>query len=640
MKVSLATKLIVSFFGVVALTGFVATFVGLRLIGRGIIQQAQDKVRLDLYSAHEVYYENLRRTETTLEFTVVRPSLQDALEREDKEELKAILTEVKEKGELDILTVLDRDLRVVCRANNPAVFGDSQANDNLIQWVVREKKVVSSTEIVPHEELVREGGNLAERATIKILPTPKAKPSRKEVETLGMMLKAAAPIFDQSGEFIGILCGGNLINQNYAIVDKIKDIVYHGEKYRNKDIGTATIFQGDLRISTNVPTASGERAIGTRVSSEVYDQVLTKGSWWIDRAFVVNNWYITAYEPIGNLNGEIIGILYVGMLEDKFVDMKNRTLLILLGITLIGVMVAMIVSYLLATRIVKPIKYLVYGSQQLAKGDLTYRVKLKSKDEIGELGETFNYMASSLKERDDRIKQFAQREIMKSQRLASLGQLAAGVAHEINNPLGAILIYSNLLLEDIHEKGPLRHNLKRIVHETNRCTEIVKGLLQFARKTEPRMEPSDVNELLNDVFSVVEKQAQFQNIAVSKNLSPELPTVMADKGQIRQVFMNIILNAAEALNGKGDIILATRLASTDHFIEIEFTDNGPGIPSEDLDRVFEPFFTTKDMGTGLGLSISYGIIERHKGSIFVKSEPSKGTTFVIRLPAKGEETKK
>jgi len=640
MKISLAKKLIISFFGVVTLTGFVATLVGLRLIGNSVIQQAQNKVRLDLYSAHEVYYEQLRKIETILQFSVVRPSLQNALQQDDKKKLKYILDEVKKKGGLDILTVLDKDLRVVYRANNPSIFGDSQAENNLIQWVARDKKVVSSTEIISHKELAKEGGNLAQRATIKILPTPKAKPTSKEVETSGMMLKAAAPIYDQGGEYIGILYGGNLINQNYTIVDKIKDIVYHGEKYRNKDIGTATIFQDDLRISTNVMTSSLERAIGTRVSSEVNDQVLIEGKWWIDRAFVVNNWYITAYEPIKNINSEIIGILYVGMLEDKFVDMKNRTLLILLGITLIGVTVAMVVSYLLATRIVRPIKRLVHASQQLAKGDLTYRVKLKSKDEIGELGETFNYMASSLKERDDQIKQFAQREIMKSQRLASLGQLAAGVAHEINNPLGAILIYSNLLLEDIDKKSPIRNNLEKIVHETNRCTEIVKGLLQFARKTEPRMEPSNVNELLNDVLSVVEKQALFQNIVISKHLFPKLPTVMADKGQMRQVFMNIILNAAEALNGNGEIRVGTRLTSTDHFIEIEFTDNGPGIPPEDLDRVFEPFFSTKDAGTGLGLSISYGILERHDGNIMVRSEVGKGTTFVIRLPTKEEEREK
>ena len=639
MKISLVTKLIISFFGVVTLTGLVATIVGLRLIGDRVIQQAQNKVRLDLYTAHEVYYEHLRRIETIIQFTVVRSRLQDALAQKDQSELESILNEVKAKGELDILSVLDRDLRVVYRANNPSVFGDSLAHDSLIQWVYKNKKVGSSTEIVTHEELLKDGGNLAERATIEILPTLKAKPSSKTIENSGMMWKAAAPIFDQSGELIGILYAGDLINQNYAIVDKIKDIVYHGEKYHDKDIGTATIFQGDLRVSTNVKMLSGERATGTRVSSEVYDQVLIKGIWWIDRAFVANDWYITAYEPIMNINGEIIGILYVGMLEDRFVDLKNRTLLIFLGITLLGVTAAMVVSYLLATGIVKPIRRLVHGSKQLAKGDLAYRVSLKSKDEIGRLGDTFNYMASSLKERDDQLKQFAQREIMKSQQLASLGQLAAGVAHELNNPLGAIMIYSNLLLEDIDKKSPIRPNLEKIVHETSRCTDIVKGLLQFARRTEPRMEPSNVNELLNEVFSVVEQQALFQNITIDKHLSAELPTIMVDKGQIRQVFMNIILNAAEALNGKGDIIVATQLASSDHFIEIEFTDNGPGVPPEDLDRVFEPFFTTKEKGTGLGLSISYGIIERHNGNIIVRSKVGKGTTFVIRLPSKAEETK-
>ena len=153
-------------------------------------------------------------------------------------------------------------------------------------------------------------------------------------------------------------------------MNDVKEIVYQGVKYKGKDIGTATIFQRDLRISTNVKRKDGSRAIGTCVSKEVCDQVLVKGLPWVGRAFVVNNWYITVYEPIKNIKGEIIGILYVGILEEKFVDMRRRTILMFLGITLAGMVVAFIVSWFLASGVLKPVKELVFASKQLAKGDL------------------------------------------------------------------------------------------------------------------------------------------------------------------------------------------------------------------------------------------------------------------------------
>jgi two-component system NtrC family sensor kinase len=181
--------------------------------------------------------------------------------------------------------------------------------------------------------------------------------------------------------------------------------VYQAVKYEGKDIGTATIFQGDLRISTNVLRADGTRAIGTRVSQEVYEQVLVKGLPWIDRAFVVNNWYISAYEPIRDVKGEIIGILYVGILEEKFIDMRNRAIAMFLGIALAGMIVALIVSNFLAKGVSQPIKRLIVASHQWARGDLDYRVETTAKDEIAELTQTFNLMASSLKERDERLKE-------------------------------------------------------------------------------------------------------------------------------------------------------------------------------------------------------------------------------------------
>ncbi len=634
MKVLLKTKMIISSLTVIIICGLVATLVAIRLIGTGIINQAQDKVRTDLNSAREIYREESENLKDVIRFTALRFFIKNDIRDNNLESLQKGLEEIRNSESLDILTLTDEKGRVIVRSGKPSVTGDNQAGDESVSQVLSTRETVSGTVIVQREELLKEGPDLAEQAYIKFIHTQKEKPSPKTESSSGMMIKAAAPVFSSDGSLVGVLYGGNLLNRNYKIVDEVKETVYQGVKYKGKDIGTATIFQGDLRISTNVKGEDGSRAIGTRVSEEVYEQVLVKGLPWIDRAYVVNSWYIAAYEPIKDIKDEIIGILYVGILEEKFMDMRKRAVLIFLGITLAGMVIALIVSNFLANGVLQPIKHLVFASQQLAKGNLEYEVELKSTDEIGELGETFNLMASSLKERDERLKEYTQQQIMKSERLATLGQLAAGVAHEINNPLGAVLMYTHLSLEEMEAEDTRRKNLEKVVGEATRCRDIVKGLLDFARQTEPKVEESDVNEILNRTFSLVENQALFQNVKIKKLLSPSLPKVMMDSNQIQQVFANIILNAAEAIEGEGELIIGTRIATDNEHIEIEFTDTGCGIPPENYEKIFDPFFTTKEVGrgTGLGLAISYGIIARHKGTINIRSRPGKGSTFIVRLP--------
>jgi len=639
MKRSLRTKLIISFLAVILLCGLVATLVAVRLIGTGIINQAQDKVRIDLNSARHIYQDEIQDVKAILRLSAQRFFIKDALLEKDIETLKGKLEEIRKRESLDILTLTDENGWVIIRSRNPSVNGDNQAHDELVSRVLSGMEVIGVTVIVPRKELVKEGEDVAEQAYMKFIPTPKAKPSLETEQTSAMCIKAAAPVFGYDGSLIGVLYGGNLLNRNYGIVDRVKEIVYQGVKYKGKDIGTATIFQGDLRISTNVRTENGSRAIGTRVSEEVYEQVLEKGLPWIARAFVVNNWYISAYEPIKDINGKIIGVLYVGILEEKFMDMRQRAIAMFLGIMLAGMIIALVVSSFLANSVLQPVKHLVSASGQWAKGDLDFRVKTTGKDEIAQLTETFNVMASSLKERDEQLKEYTSRQIMKSERLATLGQLAAGVAHEINNPLGAILMYTHLTLEDMKEEDVLRKNLEKAVTEASRCKNIVKGLLDFARQTEPKVEQWDVNEIIERTLGVVENQALFQNVKIAKVLCSSLPKVLMDVSQMQQVFTNIVLNAAEAMEGKGKLTVATRMAHDNEHIEVEFTDTGCGIGPEIREKMFDPFFTTKEVGrgTGLGLAVSHGIIARHRGSIEVKSEPGKGTSFIIRLPLKRKE---
>jgi len=638
MEISLRAKLVVSFLAVIIICGLVATVVAIRLIGTGIISQAQDKVRIDLNSARFIYQDEIRRLQDLLRVTAKRFFIKNALLDQDIEMLTEQLEEIRKTESLDILTLTDKNGRVIIRSRNPSVSGDSQANDELVSRILSGTQVIGATVIVAREDLVTEGADLAEQAYIKFVPTPKAKPTRQTQQTSAMCIKAAASVCDYDGNLIGVLYGGNLLNQNYKIVDKVKEIVYQGVKYKDKDIGTATIFQGDLRISTNVKQADGSRAIGTRVSQEVYEQVLEKGLPWIDRAFVVNNWYIAAYEPIKNINEKIIGVLYVGILEEKFMDMRNRAIVTFLGIMLAGMVMALVVSGFFSKSVSQPIKHLIFASSRWAKGDLDYQVKTTRKDEIAKLAETFNSMASSLKERDNKLKEYTNQQIMKSERLATLGQLAAGVAHEINNPLGGILMYTHLALEDLDKKDALRANLEKAITEATRCKDIVKGLLDFARQTKPKVEQSDVNKVLEGTLDLVKNQVLFHNVKIIRSFS-SLPTILIDAGQIQQVFTNIILNAAEAMEEKGELTVVTKTSSDNEYVEISFTDTGCGISPEDCEKVFDPFFTTKEVGhgTGLGLAVSHGIVARHKGTIEVKSEPGKGSSFVIRLPLKRKE---
>jgi PAS domain S-box-containing protein len=225
-------------------------------------------------------------------------------------------------------------------------------------------------------------------------------------------------------------------------------------------------------------------------------------------------------------------------------------------------------------------------------------------------------------------------QLVSSEKMASLGKLAAGIAHEINNPLGGILIYSSLMMEDLLEEDSKRGDLMRIVQEAGRCKEIVKSLLEFARQTEPRMEPTDVNRAINDGLFFLVNQALFHNIQIVKKFDSFLPFVRGNASQLKQVFMNIIVNAAEAMHGSGTLTITTSPAPDRKMVLVEFTDTGEGIPEENFTRIFDPFFTTKEVGkgTGLGLATSYGIVEDHGGKISVRSKVGEGATFTIELP--------
>ncbi len=649
LRLPLSTKLIFAFSLVIVIGVSISTIVGIRLIGNTILRQAQDKVRLDLNSAWEVYNAESEAIKTKIRMTANRFFIKEALIGNNLAELSSELQKVRRDEELDILTLVDTRGVVLVRTRDLKAFGD-RSTDGIVDWVLINQKPVVSTQIVPESVLLREGEDLARRARIDMLPTPKSRPRDETVETAGMVIKAAAPVHDHTGALLGVLYGANLLNRNYAIVDRVKDIVYKGEQYDELDIGTATIFQDDLRISTNVMTIDGKRAIGTRVSEEVYDRVMRQGIPWVGRAFVVNAWYITAYAPIKNIHGERVGILYVGMLEAPYIDLRSRVVFIFLGIAVASVLLLSVIAYFTTARISGPIRELRNATRKVADGDLKHRLQITSRDEIGELSESFNRMTVALQKATDNYQALtrtleekvkekteelsaAQDFLVQSEKLASLGKLAAGIAHEINNPLTSILINSHLLLERTDKGDQSANNLQLIIDETTRCSAIVRGLLEFARQTPPEMTLVDINEVIKSTLLIMDTQALVHKVKVVKKLTKDLQHVMVDVNKIKQVFTNIVLNALDAMPEGGVLEIASSVSGENKEIKITFRDSGRGIPKENVTRIFDPFFTTKGTnGTGLGLSISYGIIQQHRGAIDVESEVGVGTTMAVRLP--------
>jgi signal transduction histidine kinase len=227
-----------------------------------------------------------------------------------------------------------------------------------------------------------------------------------------------------------------------------------------------------------------------------------------------------------------------------------------------------------------------------------------------------------------------QSQLLQSEKMASLGKLAAGVAHQLNNPLAGIIIFSKLIMEEYDLPEEAKEDLRRVILDAERCRDTVKELLEFSRQTSQLMRPHDINQAITRTLFLLENQTLFHNIEIEKNLDPLLPSVNANMQQLNHAFLNLILNAADAMDGRGKLTINSYRVSGKNIICIEISDTGPGIPEENQKQIFEPFFTTKEegKGTGLGLSMVYGIVEDHGGRIYVKNNPDQGVTFYIELP--------
>jgi signal transduction histidine kinase len=643
-KLTLAT--LAPLLAVLLLVSFAASW----LIDAWVVGETQKQVRNDLSAAREILRHEQERVGDLVRLTAGSAGLVEAFRRGDLERLATELAAIRTRQGLDVLSLSDARGRLLIRGSaEPATAaGPPGPHSPLALQALREGEF-SGVVLLDEEALMREGGALAERALV-------AGADGGE-ERRGMFLLGGAPVRAGNGELLGGLYGGVLLNGNLSLVDRIRDIVYGTENHGGVETGSATLFVGDLRVATTVRLSGGERAVGTRVSEEVARAVLREGQPWLARAQVLDRWYLTAYEPIFDPRRQIIGALYVGLLEAPFDRLKNLAHGSLFGLLLLGGGLGYLFSRQIADHLSRPVQRLAESAERVAAGERDIRLPVAGEDEIGHLTAAFNRMTAALRQRDEELGDLtrdlenqvahrtteleekslelirAQEELLRSEKLAAIGSLAAGVAHEINNPAAIMRGNVEILLMGITPGAEGREEAEEILRQTERVSLITANLLAFAREQAIHPAPVSIAGLIEEILAQVSHQAPLTGVRIERRLPADLPPVLGDGERLRQVFTNIVLNAVQAMEGQGELVLEGK--SETGCVEISVRDSGCGIPPELREKIFNPFFTTKKRGTGLGLSISYGIVKAHDGDISVESAEGQGSIFHIRLPVAG-----
>ncbi len=521
-------------------------------------------------------------------------------------------------------------------------------------------KARTEIDLFTSAELERLSPILASQARISLVPTQAAVPTERTVETRGMVVHSSAPVSVNGAP--AALVGGILLNRNLEFIDTINDLVYPEASLTAGSIGTATLFLEDVRISTNVRLFENVRALGTRVSAIVRATVLDQGQIWLDRAFVVNDWYISAYEPVIDSYGQRIGMLYVGFLDTPYREAKARTLYSIIGALLLVVALSVPIFLRWAGAIFRPLERMLSTISKVEEGDLGARTGLPpSDDEIGRVASHLDHLLGQIQERDRKLRRLADelndrvkertselyeankrleattKQLVVSEKLAAIGEITAGIAHEINNPMAVIQGNLDVIREQtLSDADRIKTELSLIDEQIHSVTILVNKLLQFARPDEfsDSIERQNPVQALDDCLVLVQHLLQKSKITVARGIEAS-GTILINRTELQQVLINLIVNAIHAMPDGGTLTLRTYDRSQDGSdgVVFEVSDTGKGIPDNVLDKIFDPFFSTKEReGTGLGLSITKTIVNRYGGTISVESSLGKGSRFSVWIP--------
>ncbi|MEY4752694.1 MAG: hypothetical protein RJA44_369 [Pseudomonadota bacterium] len=592
--------------------------------------------------------------------------LHRALAERDDAALARLLGQARRQQGLDFLTLLDAERRP--RASEAGAAPADAAP--LPRLVPDEAGATAAVVRLAPAQLALLAPDLLQRARIPLRPTVGAAPEPAPgpaIEERALLLLTRSRIDDDQGRLIGWLQGGVLLNRNLAFIDRINEIVYPEGSLPLGSRGTATLFLDDVRISTNVRlfgSADAERAIGTRVSASVHAAVLTRGETWLDRAFVVNDWYVSGYLPLHDSAGARVGMLYVGFLERPLRQLKY-TVLAGIGVVFVGVMLlAAWWSLGAAARIFRPLERMAETMHQVEQGDRSARVgRLReADDEIGRLGATLDHLLDVVDDKTRTLQRWgeeldlkvaertrdlatAQQQLLRSEKLAAIGQLTASIAHEVNNPIAVIQGNLDLMRELLGEHArPVCDELQLIDQQVERMRLIVTQLLQFARPSEYAgyVETLQVREVIEASLVLVRHLLERHRVRLDWQCEAG-HGVAINRQELQQVLINLIVNAVQAMQAAEAAAPALLLRTRDAraadgraLVLIEVADCGPGLDEAALPRLFQPFYTTKREGNGLGLWISRSLLERYGAELRAANRPAEegpGALFTIELAA-------
>lgn len=603
------------------------------------------KVESELQVAEQYLQRIVGATGTSVEALAASLAIQKAAENG---QLNDFLTAEKDALGLDFLSIVQ----------------PKSIDEHMQKWPVVQSALTgtarTAVDLFEANDLLMIDVALAEQAELILIPTEAAVPTDKVAETRGMMIHTAAPVSINGSQ--SVLVGGILLNRNLDFIDTINTLVYQRKNTAEDPRGTATLFLEDVRISTNVRLFENVRALGTRVSAEVRSAVLDQGQTWLDRAFVVNDWYISGYLPIYDSFDQRIGMLYVGFLEEPF-RLVKRDAIAMMWIAFIGVLIVFIPVFLrLAGGIFSPLERMTKTMRRVETGDLTARNNLnRTGGEIAEVSHHLDHLLDQVQERDKQLRDWADdlnvrveertaqlqeanqklettyKQLVMSEKLASIGEITAGVAHEINNPVAVIQGNVDVVRLTLGEQAePVKTELDLIDRQIMRIGGIVGKLLQFARPSDYGKFEEYVNlrDVTQDSLGLVDHVYASKDIDVKLEFS-DVPDVKINPSELQQVIINLIINAVQAMDGNGTLTIQSHVLERDGKtgVCLAFHDSGPGISEDTINTIFDPFFTTKRAkGTGLGLSISQSIIQTAGGIITAENHPEGGALMSIWLP--------
>lgn len=632
----LKTKLFKYCAVLVLIMGALSAAIAIHLIHGQTIKEAQRRVQLDLNTAWAIMRYKIRELEAVTKHVAVRNAFLEDCEKQDwkSEQLRRNLAQVKAHFNLSFLAILTPE-------GVAAVRGDLDGKtEKSLAYMPDVRKAMtgessSGIRMFSAGELADESASLSAVAHVDVEATPHAGPTQRRSLDDGLMLVSSVPMFS-GRKLVAVLLGGVLLNHNTGFADELKKNLYTDETYKGVDYGTATIFLDDTRITTTVRKDDGSRAIGTRVSEEVAGSVLRNGKPWVGRAFVVKDWYLTAYDPIRDDAGRIVGMLYVGVLEKPFLDLRAEALVRYLWLSLAALGVALALAFVLAGKLARPLMRLVQASHAMAEGREQVEVPVDHAAcrETETLICAFNRMSATLAQRTENL-----RATNKSY-MEALGF----VSHELKNPLGSVVNYVYLLRErmmgDLNEKQMRAVTI--IESNVTRIREMIKHYLNLSRIESGTLVPrparlSVASDVVNPLLQAFEAQFKMHGITVANAVPPDAAT-HSDLNMTMEIFENLISNALKYGKAGGAIRLDG--AQKDGYWRFSVYNDGQGIAREDMDRLFGKFVRLdsasidgKAKGSGLGLFITKKIVEAHGGTMEVRSEPGKYAEFEFSLPA-------